>query len=584
MKKENENKEISSRKELRKNKNKPKVIAASVLGAIAALFVIFLIAGSMLVSDDKIASGVYVGNTDLGGMSVQSAEKALLEFDEPYTIKIEANKKDFSLDTKEAMGVLDAKQTAEKAFSYGKDGNFFKRVFNAIGTRFNKKEILPVFSAFDNDILAEKISNIGAKAYEPVVEHTAAIEGESIVLIPGKTGYDGNPDSAIAMFEDALKTEYNNLVKLDFSIKAPDALTVEKLHEILSTQGLDATFKIENGEVTVTEAKPGYTFDEAEAIAAIAKLTEDGEMLKIPCKPMPPKYTTEELKAKLFNKDLASYSTRYNAGQANRSANVANAASKINGKIILPGEVFSFNQTVGKRTVANGFKPAPEYVNGQSVTGIGGGTCQVSTTLYSAVLYANLEVVSRRNHSMSVSYVPLGQDATVTDGGIDFKFKNNTEYPVKIKSSASGGKITVTIVGTAPEPARTVKIVNTKTSDLSATTTRIVYDEHGDELYRENMGTSKYKPHGGEEATNAEQAPTPAPSEAPAPSEEPTETKAPEKTEEPEKTEAPKETEKPESTPAVAETEAPKPTETPKPTVAPTPEVIEEKAVQEKTE
>ena len=561
-----DNNEFSSRKSLRKDKNRPKVIIASVLGIVIAAFVAFIIAGMFMINNNTVADGVYVGNTELGGLSLDEAKEKLSDFSEPYTINISANKKSYELNSTELSGVLDADATAKKAFSYGKDGNFFSRIFKAMGLKFKKFQLLPVFSSFDNDILAEKISNIGEDAYKMVVEHTASVENDNIILIPGTTGYDGNPDSAISEFENSLKSQYENLITLNFSTKAPDTFTLEKLHEILSTQVLEATFKIENGEVVVTEAKPGYSFDESEAIAAIAMLKEGGEMVKFPCVPKPPEFSEEELKAKLFNSELASYSTRYNQGQANRSANVANAASRINGKILLPGEIFSFNETVGKRTVANGFKPAPEYVNGQSVTGIGGGTCQVSTTLYSAVLYANLQVVSRRNHSMSVAYVPLGQDATVTDGGIDFKFKNNTAYPVKIKASAGGGKITVTIIGTASEPKQTVKVINTKTSPLSATTTRIVYDADGNELYRENMGTSKYKPHESETVAT----PSPAPSESPQPSEEPSETTAPEKTEKPEVTDTPEnvptinETNKPE------ETEAPKQTPTPKASPKPT--------------
>ena len=126
--------------------------------------------------------------------------------------------------------------------------------------------------------------------------------------------------------------------------------------------------------------------------------------------------------------------------------------------------------------------------------GVGGGTCQVSTTLYNAVLYSGLKIVNRRNHSMSVAYVPLGQDATVTDGGIDFQFMNDTKYPVKIKSYVEGGTVTVDIIGTSYEPARTYKIQNSA-SGLKVKTSRITYDENGKELNREHISTSVYKPH-----------------------------------------------------------------------------------------
>ena len=154
----------------------------------------------------------------------------------------------------------------------------------------------------------------------------------------------------------------------------------------------------------------------------------------------------------------------YGGSTANRCANVARAASLINGKVIAPGDVFSFNDTVGHRTIENGFSTAKEYVDGKSVDGIGGGTCQVSSTLYSAVLYADLSIVERLNHMMTVGYIPLGQDATVSDGGVDFKFKNNTDYPIKVSAYTSGATITVSIIGTDWEPHREVKISSTSST------------------------------------------------------------------------------------------------------------------------
>lgn len=170
------------------------------------------------------------------------------------------------------------------------------------------------------------------------------------------------------------------------------------------------------------------------------------------------------LREKLFSATLSSYSTSYGSSTANRCANVARAASLINGKVIAPGDVFSFNDTVGHRTIENGFSTAKEYVDGKSVDGIGGGTCQVSSTLYSAVLYADLSIVERLNHMMTVGYIPLGQDATVSDGGVDFKFKNNTDYPIKVSAYTSGATITVSIIGTDWEPHREVKISNTSST------------------------------------------------------------------------------------------------------------------------
>lgn len=142
----------------------------------------------------------------------------------------------------------------------------------------------------------------------------------------------------------------------------------------------------------------------------------------------------------------------------------------------MPGETFSYDKTIGSRTAANGYKTATVYVGNTLDEGIGGGICQTSSTLYSAVLYANLEIVSRTSHSLPVSYMPAGQDATIAEGYIDFKFKNNTDYPVKIVCTTSYGSVTCSIMGVKPA-GQSVSVVNTKTSTIEPKTTRTLKEE-----------------------------------------------------------------------------------------------------------
>lgn len=144
---------------------------------------------------------------------------------------------------------------------------------------------------------------------------------------------------------------------------------------------------------------------------------------------------------------LAEYFTWYNMAEVDRSHNLGKATAKINTSMVLPGQVFSFNQTVGKRIVENGYRDAMVIVNGKFEPGLGGGICQVSSTLYNACLLAGMKITERHNHALAVAYVPLGRDATVAYGVQDFKFKNNTSSPVYIRAIAGGGKLTVTIYG-----------------------------------------------------------------------------------------------------------------------------------------
>ncbi|MEG1997965.1 MAG: VanW family protein, partial [Clostridiales bacterium] len=144
---------------------------------------------------------------------------------------------------------------------------------------------------------------------------------------------------------------------------------------------------------------------------------------------------------------LARYTTSFNAGNRNRTTNLRLAATAINGTVIPAGGSFSFNNTVGPRTSRRGYKMAIIYSAGKEIDGLGGGICQVSSTLYNTVLAASLKVTQRHTHSLPVSYVPKGRDATVSYGALDFRFQNNRSYPVTIKATINGGRLTVDLWG-----------------------------------------------------------------------------------------------------------------------------------------
>lgn len=170
---------------------------------------------------------------------------------------------------------------------------------------------------------------------------------------------------------------------------------------------------------------------------------------------------------------LAEYTTSFSTGDESRSSNIGTAADIINNLVVKKGQVFSFNQTVGKRTVTSGFGEAHVISNGELVDGLGGGICQVSSTLFEAVLRANLEIVQRTNHSLKVGYVPLGGDATVDWNSKDFKFKNNLKSDIKISMICSGGRLTCTIYSKKQVDIGNVNIHITK-SGKTYTLTRTV--------------------------------------------------------------------------------------------------------------
>lgn len=169
--------------------------------------------------------------------------------------------------------------------------------------------------------------------------------------------------------------------------------------------------------------------------------------INIPVMDVSPAVTDESLKALGFDSVIGEFSTNFNVKEVNRSANLQAAAKTLDRKIIMPGEVFSFNQTVGPRSVETGYKDAYVIINNEYVQGIGGGVCQVSSTLYNAVLLANLQVLERMPHAVAIAYVPLGQDATVNYPNIDFKFKNNTQSIVYIRTEMKPGLLTICLWG-----------------------------------------------------------------------------------------------------------------------------------------
>ena len=203
---------------------------------------------------------------------------------------------------------------------------------------------------------------------------------------------------------------------------------------------------------TIVPHELGYALDRDALRPLIldAFKTSNRAEITLPVKVIHPKVTMEDITNAGMKEILSSYTTTFNSGDANRTDNIKLAALNTNGTIVYPGKIFSFNEIVGPREKEYGFKEALEIVDGEFVPGIGGGICQVSSTLYNAVLLANLKIVERSNHSKPLSYVPLGRDATVAYGALDFQFMNNTKEPLLILAEVEDNKLVVGILGPHP--------------------------------------------------------------------------------------------------------------------------------------
>ena len=239
-------------------------------------------------------------------------------------------------------------------------------------------------------------------------------------------------------------SEAEAVVELPVEIRPAETLTARQLHDRLHGEMKNASYDAAAG--TIIPEQPGADFD----VAAVQKALDGaapGETLTLDAEIEEPEVTAADLKAVLF-RDVLGEAKTHVSGSAGRIGNVKLSAQIINGLVLNSGETFSYNESVGKRTADRGFKPAPAYVKGETVDEIGGGICQTSSTLYLACLMSNLEITERYAHRYVPAYIAWGMDATVSWGGPDYKFTNNTLYPVKIVTKYEKGYLTVQILGT----------------------------------------------------------------------------------------------------------------------------------------
>ncbi|MDD2620120.1 MAG: VanW family protein [Syntrophomonadaceae bacterium] len=257
--------------------------------------------------------------------------------------------------------------------------------------------------------------------------------------------------SKVSNMDGAESINYSAKVQYDQNILSE---LLDEWNKALGVEAVNARLEVdlEKGLI-VLPSKSGSRVDEAKTFSGLPQHAESFESLKIPIvmTAVNPQIQEDVLKDM---GELAAFSTWFNAGDINRSHNLYLAASSLNGCMISPGKVWSFNEQVGKRVSETGYRDALVIVDGKFEPGLGGGICQVSSTLYNAVLLAGLQIIERHNHALTVAYVPVGRDATVVYEIQDFRFKNNTSYPIYIRALARGGSLRINIYGNLAEKKR----------------------------------------------------------------------------------------------------------------------------------
>jgi vancomycin resistance protein YoaR len=366
------------------SKNK-KLIALFIAGCVCVI----LVAGAVvfiargLGNSDKILEGVKIGGLDVGGLTEEEAEQKV----ESYITKLENRQVTIKIEDNEVVA-----SASELGFSSDAEDSVQKAYqLGKDGSFFSKFQIVSEIDAGEKNFeLTNAVDEVILTAYieEKCTPYNVKMKNSKLKLVNGKFKATKSRDGRTVLVEE----------------------TAEAVQDALLQKVSDEPLEVA-ADVEVTAAK----------------------------------YTQKQVKK--CQDLLGSYSTSYATSTAARATNVSVAANRINGTIIYPGKTFSVVKTIKDRTVENGYQVAAEYSSGKVVDGVGGGVCQVSTTLYNAVINAELEVVERSPHSMVVSYVDVSRDAAIAGDYKDFKFKNNTDAPVYIAATADGSTLSFRIYG-----------------------------------------------------------------------------------------------------------------------------------------
>lgn len=421
---------------------------------------------SMVLRNEKVYKGVTVNNVSVAGITKDELiEKLNRDYNEKsqglsINIKLGESDKTVTLKYSDAKVEYDIKKAADKAYSIGRTGNIFKRIADIV--KYSSKGYnITLDCSYDKSVLQNIVDKCYDMSYVPVKESQLVIGENKVEIVTGHHGESIDKQKLYNTLESMIKNMQDGTVNVDIQKTLPAAIDVDDYYKKICREAKDAYVTVVNNNINIVPEQQGINIDKATLKQIIEELKDSEDTVReLPVQFIKPNRLTSDIQGKILKDKLASFTTAFdtsNENNANRGENIRLACQKINGKILGPGETFSFNEVVGPRTVESGYKVAHAYSNGQIVDEVGGGVCQVSTTLYNAVIRADLKVTERVNHMFTVGYVDLGMDAAVSYGGVDLKFVNNTEWPIKIEGWVQNNQITFTLIGTNTNPGKTVQ-------------------------------------------------------------------------------------------------------------------------------
>lgn len=476
-----------------------RIFGICVLVFIIILCIAFLIFTFVNSQNENIVSGVSTKGVDVSGLSTEEAKETIQNYineNLPENINLVHNDYQTSIPLSALNVNFDIDSAVKQAYETGKSGNIFENSFTALKTWIDPIDI-ELTATLDEEQLRIALNDISSKLPDTVIESGYYIEGNNLIVTRGSEGNVVNVDQMCTYIKNGISnlTLKNRTLDIATVSKQPSEINIEKIYNEIYKEPVDAYYT--QNPFAVYPSENGLDFaislDEAKEM-----LLEENSEYIIPLQILYPSVTTNMIGTEAFPDMLSTYSTRYSTRDRDRTTNLQLAASKINGTVLMPGETFSYNQVVGERTIAAGYKEAPIYVSGEVVDGLGGGICQITSTLYNVVLYANLEIVERSNHQFVPSYVTASRDATVVYGSIDFKFKNNRDYPIKLVCSVSGGIAKFDIYGLRTDNEYEVEIssyVTGSTADSTYSEAYRILKQNGQIVSTELLSKDTYKRH-----------------------------------------------------------------------------------------
>ena len=455
-------------------KSKKKIIILAIILIIVLLFLSTIFA-IINMNNTNILKGVYIEGLEVSNLNKDEINSFVNEkISTIEEIELSYNNYEEVIKLQDMGVTVNGKEAIKEAIELGKTTNIVIDNYSILKTMLFKTN-LKLNIEINEEQFKEMIKNTQAEMPEAVKEYSYEIKDNKLIITNGKSGKTIDVEKLKEQIIENIKLQFNGeskVIEIPTTDTEPAPIDVEQIYHSIYKEAKDAYIIEDPFELHKEEDGVDFEISIEEAKAMVQ---EEKETYEIPLKITKPRVAVKNLGDKLFKQKLSKYTTIYDSSNTNRASNIALAAKTINGTILLPGETFSYNGTLGNTTKEKGYKPGGAYVGGKIVQTYGGGICQVSSTLYNAVLYANLEIVERYNHSYSVTYVPAGRDATVSYGGKDFKFKNTRNYPIRISANAKNGVVSISIEGIKEEKEYEIELTSTV---LSTTPYETVFEKN----------------------------------------------------------------------------------------------------------